>query len=175
MPKDLSAYAPRAYAYAKQGEGARAIADAKVAVTLKPSQVPLERVTDLGLRGRAYRRLSQPELALRDFREAVRLRPNHETSYGNLGWFLATYPNDRFRNGTEAFSGGKNACKLSRWQNSGFIDVLAAAYAEAGDFDQAVKYEKQSLTHSSLAPKERQEREKRLALFQQGKPFRDQF
>jgi len=60
-------------------------------------------------------------------------------------------------------------------KTSGFIDVLAAAYAEAGDFDQAVKYEKQSLTDSSLAPKERQEREKRLALFQQGKTFRDQF
>jgi hypothetical protein len=52
---------------------------------------------------------------------------------------------------------------------------LAAAYAEAGDFDQAVKYEKQSLSDSSMAPKERQEREKRLALFQQRKPFRDEF
>ncbi|MGE5215130.1 MAG: tetratricopeptide repeat protein [Nitrospirota bacterium] len=175
MPKDLSAYAPRAYAYAKQGERARAVADAKVAVTLKPSQLALARVTDLGLRGRAYQILSEPELALRDFREAVRLSPNQETSYGNLGWFLSTCPNDRFRNGTEAVSAGKNACELSHWQNSGFIDILAAAYAEAGDFDQAVKYEKQSLTDSSLAPKERQEREKRLALFQQRKPFRDEF
>jgi hypothetical protein len=52
---------------------------------------------------------------------------------------------------------------------------LAVAYAEAGDFDQAVQYEEQALNDSSLAPKERQERKKRLALFQQGKPFRDEF
>ena len=101
--------------------------------------------------------------------------PSHETGCGNLAWFLATCPSDRFRNYVEAVSAAKNACELSHWQNSGFIDGLAAAYAEAGDFQQAVKYEKQSLTDSSLAPKERQEREKRLALFQQQKPFRDEF
>ena len=101
--------------------------------------------------------------------------PSHEISHGNLAWFLATCSSDRFRNGTEAVSAAKNACELSHWQNSGFIDALAAAYAEARDLEQAVKYEKQSLTDSSLAPKERQEREKRLALFQQRKPFRDEF
>ena len=100
---------------------------------------------------------------------------SHEISHSNLAWFLATSSSDRFRNGTEAVSAAKNACELSHWQNSGFIDALAAAYAEARDLEQAVKYEKQSLTDSSLAPKERQEREKRLALFQQRKPFRDEF
>jgi len=52
---------------------------------------------------------------------------------------------------------------------------LAAAYAEAGDFDQAVKYEKQALTDSSLASKQREEFEKRLSLFEQRRPFREQF
>jgi len=52
---------------------------------------------------------------------------------------------------------------------------LAAAYAEAGDFDQAVKHERQALNDSSLVRKEREEREKHLALFQQRKPFRDEF
>ncbi len=49
------------------------------------------------------------------------------------------------------------------------------AYAEADDFDQAVKYEKQALNDSSLVPKERAEREKRLALFEQRKPYREEF
>ena len=64
---------------------------------------------------------------------------------------------------------------MSQWNSVGCYDTLAVAYAEAGDFDQAVKYEKQSLKDSSLAPKEREEREKRLALFQQRKSFRDEF
>jgi hypothetical protein len=49
------------------------------------------------------------------------------------------------------------------------------ACAEAGDFDQGVRYEKQALNDSSLAPKEREQREKRLALFKQRKTFRDEF
>jgi len=60
-------------------------------------------------------------------------------------------------------------------RQGGCKDTLAAAYAEAGDFDRAIKYEKQALDDSSVAPKEREEREKRLTLFQQRKPFRDEF
>jgi hypothetical protein len=54
-----------------------------------------------------------------------------------------------------------------------FIDTLAAAYAEVGDFEQATKYEEQSLKDTSLAPKRRKEWEERLHLYQQRKPYRD--
>src|SRR5207249_6613865 len=111
----------------------------------------------------------------RDFREAIRIIPSRGIAYDNLAWFLTTCLQEGFRNGAEAVSAAKKACELSHWKRSGSIDTLAAAYGEAGDLDQAVKYEKQSLNDSSLAPKEREEREKRLALFQQRKPFRDEF
>jgi tetratricopeptide (TPR) repeat protein len=175
VPNDLSVYGPRAYAYARRGDRARAIADAKVAIRLKPSPIPLGRVTDIFWRAKAYQILGQPELALRDFREAVRIIPSRGTAYENLSWFLATCPNNRLRNGNEAVSVAKKAYELSDGKRSESHDTLAVAYAETGDFDQAIKYEKQALTDSSLAPKERQEREKRLALFQQRKPFRDEF
>jgi len=175
MPSDLSAHAYRGYAYAKQGDRARAVADATEAVKLKPTEMRLWRVTDLDLRAKAYRILGQPELALRDLRGAVRLMPNDDAANDNLAWFLATCPEDRFRNGTEAVSVAKKACELSHWQSSRSIDTLAVAYSEAGDFEQAIKYEKQSLSDSSLAAKEREEIEKRLTLFEQRKPFRDEF
>jgi TonB family protein len=175
MPSDGSAYAYRAYAQAKQGDRARALADAKVAVRLKPGELPIARVTDLDLRAKAYRIIGQPELALRDFREAVRVMSNHYTANDNLAWFLATCSEKRFRNGTEAVSTAKKACELSQWKSFGCYDTLAAAYAEAGDFDQAVKYEKHALDDSSVSSKEREEREKRLALFEHKKPFREEF
>jgi tetratricopeptide (TPR) repeat protein len=175
MPNDLDAYAYRACAYAKQGDRAHALADATVAVKLRPMKDSLPRSVNLATRGRAYRILGQAEAALHDLREAVRLAPERSTANDNLAWFLATCPNDRFRNGTEAVSVAKKACELSDWKRSGCHDTLAVAYAEAGDFDQAVKYEKQAVNDSSLAPKEREERENRLALFQQRKPFRDEF
>ena len=174
-PNEPSTRAYRAYAYAKLGQRTYALADATVAAKLKPAEMPLVRVEDLLLRAGAYRILGQQELAIRDHREAVRVMPKHSKANSTLAWFLATCPEDRFRNGPEAVSAGKRACELAKWRRSDAIDTLATAYAEAGDFDQAVKYEKQSLNDSSLAPKERQEREKRLALFEQRKPFRDEF
>ena len=165
----------RAYAYAKLGQRAHAVADATAGTKLNPAEMPLLRAEDLEVRASAYRILGQQELALRDFREAVHEMPKTSKANSMLAWLLATCPNERFRNGAEAVSAAKRACDLAHWQESGCIDTLAAAYAEAGDFDQAIKYEKQALSDSSLAPKEKEEREKRLALFQQRTPFRDEF
>jgi TonB family protein len=173
MPDDFNAYGQRAYAYAKQGDRARAAADANIAIKLQPREFYLWHATDLWLRAEAYRILNRAELALRDLCEAVRIAPKKAGMSDELAWFLATCPEDRFRNGAEAVSVAKNACELSHWQHSGCYDTLAVAYTEAGDFDQAVKYEKQALNDSSLAPKEREEREKRLALFEERKPFRE--
>lgn len=173
MPNDGGAYVYCALAYSKLHNRAQAITEAAAAIKLKPTEPPLFRATDLDLRSRAYRILGQKELALRDLREAVHQTPERSVANDNLAWFLATCPEDRFRNGTDAVFFAKKACELSHWQRSGEIDTLATAYAELGDFDQAVKYEKQALNDSSLAPKEREEREKRLALFQQRKPFRE--
>jgi tetratricopeptide (TPR) repeat protein len=175
MPNDLDAYACRAYAYAKQGERGRAFADATVATKLKLTHDPLPGSVNLANRARAYRVLGQEELALHDLRKAVDLAPERPAANDNLAWFLASCPDERYRNGTAAVSAAKKACEASQWNSKGCYDTLAVAYAEAGDFDQAAKYEKQALNDSSLATKEREHREKRLALFQQRKPFRDEF
>jgi tetratricopeptide (TPR) repeat protein len=129
VPSDLSAYAPRAYAYARRHDHARALADAKIAIKLKPGEITLARAVDLGLRAKAYTIIGEPELAVRDFREAVRLMPDGQVANDNLAWFLAAYPEERFRNGTEAVSAAKRACEISQWK-SGY-DTLVAAYAEA--------------------------------------------
>lgn len=163
----------RAYAYAKLGQRDRALADATAGTRLSLEEMPLMRAEDLEVRAGAYRILGQQELALRDFREAVRVMPKGSKANGMLAWFLATCPEERFRNGGDAVSAAKKACDLRHWKGSECYDTLAVAYAEAGDFDQAIKYEKQALNDSSLAPKEREERQKRLALFEERKPFRE--
>ena|GEM_PF-879167 len=175
QPDDPGTHAYRAYAYAKLGQRSPARADAAAGTRLTPAEIPLARTEDLMVRAGAYRILGQGKQALRDFQEAVHVMPKDSRPNSMLAWLLATCPDGRVRNGTEAVSAAKKACELSQWQRSDCIDTLAAAYAEAGDFEQAVKYEKQSLADSSSAPKERQEREKRLSLFQQRKPFRDEF
>jgi len=107
-------------------------------------------------------------------RKRFGLAPNDAGMHEALAWFLATCPEERFRIGSEAVSSAKTACEMSHWEDSGGIDTLAAAYAEVGDFEQATKYEQQSLNDPSLGSERRKEREERLHLYQLRKPYREQ-
>ena len=64
------------------------------------------------------------------------------------------------------------ACELTEWQNSDYLETLAAACAEAGDFDAAVKWQaKANALH--FIPEARASGETRLKLYQEKKPYRD--
>jgi predicted Zn-dependent protease len=67
------------------------------------------------------------------------------------------------------------ACKLSEWKEANWVDTLAAAYAEAGDFDSAVKWQKEAinLLTEKEAAKWQAEFEERLKLYQSGKPYHE--
>ena len=57
----------------------------------------------------------------------------------------ATCPDRAFRNGQLAIADARKACELGHWKTSRWVDTLAAAYAEAGDFDSAVRTEDQAI------------------------------
>jgi serine/threonine protein kinase/tetratricopeptide (TPR) repeat protein len=93
----------------------------------------------------------------------------------NLAWVMATSPTADLRNGTKAIEYATKACKLREWKDADYVDALAAAYAEAGDFNSAVKWEKEAI---SLSPEEESAKryndfEGRLELYQSGKPYRE--
>jgi tetratricopeptide (TPR) repeat protein len=89
----------------------------------------------------------------------------------DLAWLHATCPDEKFRNGTRAVDLALHHCKLVGWTNFDSLDTLAAAYAEMGEFDSAVKWEVKAL---NLAPEDaKEELGARLKLFQSTKPFRD--
>jgi hypothetical protein len=56
----------------------------------------------------------------------------------NLAWLLATCPQASVRNGPEAVQLAEKACQLTRYQTTALVGTLAAAYAEAGRFDDAI-------------------------------------
>jgi serine/threonine-protein kinase len=66
------------------------------------------------------------------------------------------------------------ACKRSDWKDPSCLDVLAAAYAEAGQFDEAVRYQTRALDDPELKGDLRTAAGQRLELYRQKKPFRDQ-
>ena len=56
----------------------------------------------------------------------------------NLAWILAANPDATLRNGAEAVALAERACKLTDYKEGVFVGTLAAAYAEAGRFPEAV-------------------------------------
>ena len=77
---------------------------------------------------------------------------------------------ERFRNGAEAVRLATKACEMTSCREHAPIRVLAAAYAEAGDFEQAVKYQRQEIEMLGDGV-DTTTCEKRLELYRNGKPF----
>ncbi|HSU90528.1 MAG TPA: hypothetical protein VLI44_03700, partial [Sporolactobacillaceae bacterium] len=66
------------------------------------------------------------------------------------------------------------ACDLSSWQKGDFIDTLAAAYAEAGDFPRAIMWQQRAIALMKSDTKEQQQDSaKRLELYKAQQPYRD--
>ena len=110
--------------------------------------------------------------ALDNFREAVRLRPGSVPSMMGLAWLLATHPDPRLRDPREAVRLGERVVELSPPENWMASDTLAAAYAAAGRFLEAVQTANKALDVArNMSPKDVPAIEARLTLYRQHKPF----
>ncbi len=65
------------------------------------------------------------------------------------------------------------ACELSEWKNWDWIDTLAAAYAEVGDFKHATEFEEKALRTGNPPESDQREMRDRVSLYKQSHPFRD--
>ena len=104
---------------------------------------------------------------------AIHVDSNDTTSMNDLAWLLATAPEPRVRNPHRAVSLAQKCCGLNQWTNAYSIDTLAAAYASAGNFGQAVRY--QQLAMQTLNKSERAEQltamQDRLKLYSNHEPY----
>ncbi|WPD24504.1 MAG: rhomboid family intramembrane serine protease [Candidatus Electrothrix scaldis] len=77
------------------------------------------------------------------------LRKSAEQGYvpalNSLAWILATDPDPAFRNGTEAVELALRACEKDGWNEAMYIDTLAAAYAEADRWEEAIATQQQAI------------------------------
>jgi tetratricopeptide (TPR) repeat protein len=121
--------------------------------------------------GRLYRERREISRAIEHFREAVRLRPDWPVPLADLAWLLATSSEDAWRDPVQAVRLAERAASLTGRQDQGALDVLAAAYASAGKYQQANDIAEMALRlalASPAAPAIRQ----RQALYQEGRPYR---
>ncbi|MEK7842393.1 MAG: hypothetical protein AAB197_06930, partial [Deltaproteobacteria bacterium] len=73
----------------------------------------------------------------------------------------------------KALEYAKKACELTDWKDPYKLDTLAAAYAEAGQFDEAIKWQEKALEFPEYPKDEREKADLRLKLYKEGKPYRE--
>ena len=76
--------------------------------------------------------------AVGQFRQALQLKPDWIPAVASLAWLLATAPDAALRDANEAIRFAEQAADLTGRQDASALDILAAAYAAAGQFDRAV-------------------------------------
>jgi tetratricopeptide (TPR) repeat protein len=167
-PTNHLAYNSRAACFSCKHESGKSINDWNEGLRLNPNDS-----TALACRGGEYFTIGQFDKAALDFYQAIKIAPTNSLAYDWLAWLRATCPVDSMRNGKEAVEAATKACELTNWRHGNWIDTLAAAYAEVGDFEKAVKYQKQAMASKDvkdLSDDARKEFQHRLSLYKQKKP-----
>ena len=163
-PQYAPAIANRGSVKVAKGDFAQAIADATRAIELNPKLA-----SAFVIRANGKRHTGDFQVAITDYTHAIEIDPKFASAYNALAWALATADEPVNRDGPRAVEAAQKACELSDWKNSTFVDTLAAAYARAGNFAEAAKWERKAMESSRLASDTQVAQ--RLHLYEQGKAW----
>jgi len=128
---------------------------------------------ELALTGEKYHQQQKYLDAIDHYRMALSMNPDSIPATNNLAWILSTCPDDLLRNGQEAL---KLARSLEEYAFDhqfpwSICSTIAAAFAETGEFDAAVKWQTKSFEN---APPEWKEAQKGcMESYQRGQPYRE--
>jgi tetratricopeptide (TPR) repeat protein len=139
-------------ALVQKGRVDEGIAHLQKALQLKPDEE-----TARSNLGKAYLQTGAVAQAIPQYQEALRLKPADPEIQNVLAWLLATAPEASLRDGSKAVELALQANKETGGENPAALHTLAAAYAEAGKFSEAVDAAQHALrlaearTNSALA------------------------
>ena len=156
-------------ALAAQGRLDEAVRQLSEAVRLKPDpDTRLQLASMLAA-------LGQPREAVIQCRAALASEPNSTSALNNLAWLLATSSDATVRDGKEAVRLAQHAVRLTDEKEAVMLGTLAAAYAEAGRFNDAIATAQKAITlaHASGKAGFAQANEQLLRLYQTGRAYHE--
>ena len=133
-PDFTQGHLPLGHALMRDERLADAIAQFKIAVQLQPRYAHARNSL-----ATAFAANQQWGEAIRCWRETLEIDPNNVAAQSGLAWTLATAPDPTLRNGADALAISRRLSQTTEASNPLILRVLAAAYAEAGRFPEAIE------------------------------------
>ncbi|MEX2316551.1 MAG: tetratricopeptide repeat protein, partial [Pirellulales bacterium] len=164
----------RGLVYSLMKQFDKAIEDFSEAIRLEPRDDE-DIANCLSSRGNAYREWGRYPEAIADYEAALDIDKTHWHPQINLAWLLATADENEYRDGQRALELAQRAYDAGDFGSYGeakFFRVLAAAHAEAGDFEKALECCKKAIDLAADDAELLEELTKHLASYQAGKPWR---
>jgi tetratricopeptide (TPR) repeat protein len=158
----------RGLAYHNKKDHDRAIADYTEAIRLDPT----DSVAYYN-RANAYRSKQDYARAQADYLEALRLNPKDPNPYNGVAWLWATCPIDEMRNGQRSIEYAKRACELKDYHRAEDLGTLAAAYAEAGQFEEATKWQRKANDDADYVKRYGEQPRMLYQIYAEHKPYRE--
>ena len=168
-PGNGAAYYNRAKIYANRSKWKSALQDLSGAIERGVNDA--ERYYQ---RAGVYKQLGEYSAAKRDYDEILRIDPQHLLARNARAWLLCTCPDAQVRRKKQALAEASQICELTHGKSPEALETLAAAYAEGGDFEQAVKWETQAIRLKRRDARFTRDAQPRLEQYRAGKPYRDE-
>ncbi|MGI9456965.1 MAG: tetratricopeptide repeat protein, partial [Aeoliella sp.] len=165
LPDDATLYAARGHAWRQLGKTTEAASDYGVALRLDGTLADA-----YAGRGNLFAEQGYFEQAVEDYKQALQFDARSATTYRSVAWLLSTCPRSELRSKKKGIEAAERARKLLGDDNPVVLDTLAAAYANAGQFREAITYEQRAIV--LIDAERKQAYEYRLALYRKGRPYR---
>lgn len=138
-PKYAAAFYTRGHAWRRKKQYDEAIADYDDAVRFGFNNSEL-----CWCRAECWYAKRDFKKSIADYEEAVRFDPKDHASLNNLATIFATASVDKLRDGKRAVELARRALDLDQ-KNPRYMPTLAAAFAEIGDFTEAVRWQERAM------------------------------
>jgi protein O-mannosyl-transferase len=148
QPNYANAYYNRGNVLLTKGRVHEAIVDLETALQIQPNDADAHTCL-----GNALLRQGSLNEAIAQYENASALAPNDPHSRNNIAWVLGTSSDASIRDGAKAVEFAQQAVGLSGGRDAKFIRTLAAAYAENGQFSEAIAAAKQAVMIANMQGK----------------------
>src|SRR5215510_1954935 len=116
-----------------------------------------------------------PAEAIQHYQKALELAPESISALTNLAWLLATSQDASVRNGRKTIELAKEADRLVGGTNTVVLRTLAAAYAENGEFSNAIRTARAAMQLARMHAEDSltTDLDQQIKFYQLGMPYRE--